>query len=68
MKRRRLTFQLVSLFDLLIIILFAQYFDLQARMRDDRGRLETQQRADSEAAAKLRTQLEQRDRRATVAD
>ena len=61
MKRRRLTFQLVSLFDLLIIILFAQYFDLQARMRDDRGRLETQQRADSEAAARLRTELELRE-------
>lgn len=31
--RRRLTFQLVSLFDLLIIIVFAQYFDLQDKTR-----------------------------------
>ncbi|MFN0054210.1 MAG: hypothetical protein ACKV0T_18700 [Planctomycetales bacterium] len=36
MKRswRRLTFQLVSLFDLLIIIVFAQYFDLQGRTNE----------------------------------
>jgi len=61
-RRHRLTFQLVSLFDLLIIILFAQYFDLQARMREDRGRLESQQRADSETAADLRSRLERSER------
>lgn len=32
-KPRRLTFQLVSLFDLLIIIVFAQYYDLQNRTK-----------------------------------
>jgi hypothetical protein len=32
---RRLTFQLVSLFDLLIIIVFAQFFDLQDKSRQE---------------------------------
>jgi hypothetical protein len=46
---RRLTFQLVSLFDLLIIIVFAQYFDVR-----DASRREIEQlRAASEQAGQL---------------
>jgi len=59
---RRLTFQLVSLFDLLIIIIFAQYFDLQAKVRAERARETASAREQSVArmAAEERLQLEQR--------
>lgn len=59
---RRITFQLVSLFDLLIIIIFAQYFDLQAKVQEERVRESTAAREQSLArvAAEERLQLEQR--------
>lgn len=59
---RRITFQLVSLFDLLIIIIFAQYFDLQAKVQEERGRESASAREQSLArvAAEERLQLEQR--------
>lgn len=59
---RRITFQLVSLFDLLIIIIFAQYFDLQAKVREERSRESeaAREQALARVAAEERLQLEQR--------
>lgn len=63
--RRRITLQLVPLLDLLFIVLFAQYIDLQDRTRDEVGAAAAQrQQAESERleAARLRDDaLEQLD-------
>lgn len=54
---RRLTFQLVSLFDLLIIIVFAQYFDLQARTADELRSAEAQAADEARELARLRGEV-----------
>jgi phage pi2 protein 07 len=54
-----LTFQLVSLFDLLIIIVFAQYFDLQDKTR---AQLAAASEHASPAAEALQRELDERNR------
>src|SRR5436309_13477335 len=56
--RRRFTLQLTPLLDLLFIVLYAQYIDLQAATRREIAQATTQREqaeAAKEAAAKLRT-------------
>lgn len=55
---RRLTFQLVSLFDLLIIIVFAQYFDLQGRLKAEREKDREVYQTEANELAELKSQFE----------
>lgn len=57
--RRRLSFQLVSLFDLLIIIVFAQYLGLRDQTRAEVAEL-TQQAERDAGGADLRKELDRR--------
>jgi hypothetical protein len=58
-RYRRLTFQLVSLFDLLIIIVFAQYFDLQDKTGQKVAQAVEQAEQRSPDAVALQRRLDQ---------
>jgi hypothetical protein len=57
-RPRRLTFQLVSLFDLLIIVVFAQYLDLQDRSQQEIARAESLARSPDADAQSWRRKLD----------